>query len=194
MHEEGPRRRIFVAVALDEGGRRLAAEAIERLRRRVVDPRALRFVPPVDLHVTLAFLGDLDEADLVSVRDVVAGVAADHARMEVAMGGLGAFPRASDARVVWLAFGRDDAPLARLVSDLEARLRAAGHALEERDWTGHVTLARVRGRRGIDARSLLDGDPGGRVLCRVDGLAVMESRPTPRPPRYATNFFVDLSK
>ncbi|MEZ4331754.1 MAG: RNA 2',3'-cyclic phosphodiesterase [Myxococcota bacterium] len=195
MQDERPRRRIFVALALDEEGRELAVATIERLRRSVADARALRFVPPADLHVTLAFLGDLDEAGLASVRNVVARVAADHARMVVAMGGLGAFPRTSEARVVWLAFGRDDAPLARLVSDLDARLRAAGHhALEDREWTGHVTLARVRGRRGIDARPLLDGATGRQADCRVDGVAVMESRPTSKTSRYATNFFVDLSK
>lgn len=194
MDREGDRRRIFVALELGDEARRLAAESIDRLRRWLRDPSALRFVPVDALHVTLAFLGEVDEAGVDSVRDVVAQVAAEHACMEVEMGGLGAFPRASAARVLWVAFGTGHAPLAQLVAALGTRLRVVGHTLEDRDWTGHVTLARARGWRGIDARGWIDGDPGRRVACRVDGMVVMESRPTPAMPRYAVIFRSDLSK
>lgn len=194
MDQEGQRRRTFVALALGDEARRLAAETIERLRERLRDPAALRFVATVDLHVTLAFLGELDEDAQASVRDVVARVAAAHPRMQVVMGGLGAFPRVSQARVLWLAFGSGDAPLSRMVADLTARLRDAGHALEDRDWTGHVTLARSRRWRGIDARALVEGDAGRRVACPVDALAVMESGPTRTDERYAVIFRAELSK
>lgn len=185
--------RVFVAVEVGEAVRALAEEAIAGLRIALRDRTGLRFTRPVDLHVTLAFLGELEAPRLAVLAAIVAEVASAHAPIEAEVGGLGAFPRSESARVLWLGFGAQSSSLLRLVADLHARLRAAGHALESRPWTGHVTLARCRSRGGIDARAAIAGGADRRVVCRIGSLVVMESRPRSDGAHYTPIFRALLS-
>jgi len=193
MPRRSERSRIFVAALLGDAAQALAAEAMAHLRSAWRDRPGLRFSPPADLHVTLAFLGELEAERLASVREVVERVARAHAPIEVEVGGLGAFPRLDAARVAWLGFGADDAALAALVADLQSQLRAAGHPLEDRGWTGHVTLARCRSRSGIDARPAFAEGPDRRVPCRVDAMVGMASRASVDGPHYTPIFRALLS-
>jgi 2'-5' RNA ligase len=185
--------RIFVALELSDPARALAEEATLYLRLALRGRAGLRFTSSANLHVTLAFLGETPAARLASVREVVTQVAAQHAPIDVEVGGLGAFPRSDAAKVLWLGFGSGAPGLESLVADLHERLRVAGHDLERRAWTGHVTLARCRSRVGIDARSALESGPKRRVVCRIEAIALMESRLTVDGPSYTRNFRALLS-
>src|SRR5262249_61451644 len=87
-------------------------------------------------------------------------------------GGLGAFPAARIARVIWAGVV-DGASLAALASDVEAALSTLGFSPEARAFRPHVTLGRVRSRRGLGplARALADvtGTPFGEWT-RPDGV------------------------
>jgi 2'-5' RNA ligase len=169
-------RRLFVAIEPDGGVRALAVDVAAGLRRELSGRARLDFTPSERQHVTLAFLGEVAETQLEVVNDVVANLARRHAPIVVEAGGVGAFPRPECARVLWLAFGHGSDALRSLALDLQTRLRAARHAIEDRDWTGHVTLARCRDRAGVDAREALARCTDRRVRCPVESLVVMESR------------------
>ena len=177
-------RRLFIALELDEAARALAVEVAATLRRGLGSRARLGFTPAERLHVTLAFLGGVEEARVDEVNAVVAAVAREHAPFCVELGGVGAFPGPDRARVLWLGFGSGSAPLRALVRDLETSLRAAGHALEDRAFNGHVTLARCHAPRGVDASPELARCPDRRVDCPVAELVVMESIRDPGPARY----------
>ncbi|MBK7948170.1 MAG: RNA 2',3'-cyclic phosphodiesterase [Deltaproteobacteria bacterium] len=193
MARSAGRSRVFVALELGLAVRDLAEEAIAHLHAVLRDRAGLRFIRPPDLHVTLAFLGELEAPGLASLGELVAAVAREHAPLDAEAGGLGAFPRPEGAHVLWLGFGSENPALGRLVADLHTRLRAAGHALESRPWNGHVTLARCRSRGGLDARAAFAGAPDRRVACRVEALVVMESRLRPDGSHYTPIFRVLLS-
>lgn len=193
MPRRSDRSRSFVAAILGDAARSLADDAMAHLRGAWRGRSDLRFSHPEDLHVTLAFLGELEAERLAFLREVVEGVARDHAPLEVAVGGMGAFPRLDAARVVWLGFGEGTPALAALVADLHGRLRVAGYTLEDRPWRGHVTLARCRSRRGVDARSACAEGPARRVACRVDAMVGMASRSVVDGPRYTPIFRALLS-
>ena len=96
-----------------------------------------RGVPRDNIHLTLAFLGELDaaaEALACAVADRVHG-----SPFPLALDELGGFRR---ARVAWAGSSSPDPALVALQGELESGLRAAGFALEERPFTPHVTLAR----------------------------------------------------
>lgn len=177
-------RRLFIALEPDEATRALAMEVAASLRQGLETRARLGFTPTERLHVTLAFLGGVEEERLEEVGAVVADVAREHARFLVEAGGVGAFPRSEAARVLWLGFGSESDLLRTLVRDLETRLRAAGHTLEDRPWTGHVTLARCHAPRGVDAHAELARCSDRRIECLVAELVVMESIPDPGRARY----------
>jgi RNA 2',3'-cyclic 3'-phosphodiesterase len=185
-------RRLFVALELDEATRALAMEAAAVLRRGLSGRARLSFTRSEMQHVTLAFVGEVEASRLEDVQEAAAEVARSHAPIIVEAGGLGAFPRAECARVLWLAFGQQSSALRRLALDLQTRLRERGHDMDPREWNGHVTLARCRERTGVDARQALAGCPDRRVECRVEELVVMESRLAPNGRGYVPLSRVEL--
>ena len=109
--------------------------------------RGVAWVAEPNLHVTLKFLGQVDEARLPAIVGALEATASRRPRFEVAVRGLGAFPSASRPRVVWA--GLEDVPaLAALAGEIDAALAALGFPTESRPFAAHVTLGRQREPRG----------------------------------------------
>jgi RNA 2',3'-cyclic 3'-phosphodiesterase len=137
-----------------------------------------------NLHVTLKFLGNVDEARLADVAAAL-GAAATVPAFAVDVRGLGAFPSATRPRVLWAAAPGSPA-FARLAETVDRALAALGFAPEERGFTPHVTLGRVRQpRRDVALTEALEAAatrPFGTL--RVEGVALMRSELSPRGARY----------
>jgi len=138
--------RLFVAVEVPEDVRAGLAEAVARVRERF--PKA-RWVPPQNQHVTLKFLGSTYPRLVEWVTETVADVALDRPSFVSRVEGLGAFPNARRARVLWA--GLDDAGrgLARLAAGLDEAL-AREFTPEKRGFTPHLTVARFDPPIGLD--------------------------------------------
>ena len=180
--------RCFVAVPLDDGLRARLADATAAWR---TDPRTdgLRWVEPDALHMTLAFLGDVDPAAMPTVHAAISAVAARHPALAAPTGRLGAFARPGSARVVWYGVGDDEGRLVSLAADL-------ARALELRSaepYRPHVTLARAR-RGWLDVRGWIEAAsasaPEGRLS--VSTLELMRSHLGRGPARYESLASVQL--
>jgi len=97
-------------------------------------------------HLTLAFLGEVDEELTGKLGDRLKRAAARHPRLSLALGGAGAFPAAARARVLWTGVKGDLDGLGRLAQTVAAGARRAGvpPATEGRRYEPHLTLARCR--------------------------------------------------
>ena len=101
-----------------------------------------RVAPPENWHITLRFLGTVDQ---VTYQRFLAGLdVEERAPFRVQLGGLGAFPNARRATVVWVGIEKGGAQLAALNAVAEEAARMAGLEPEERPFHAHLTLARVR--------------------------------------------------
>ena len=130
--------RLFVAVEVPEEVRSALADAVAPVRERF--PKA-RWVPPQYQHVTMKFLGPTWPRLVEWVTDTISEIAREHPTFAARVEGLGAFPNARRARVLWA--GLDDAgrPLARLAAGLDEAL-AREFTPEKRGFTPHLTVAR----------------------------------------------------
>jgi len=164
--------RTFVALALPSE----VKAALADLRRALPSPpRGLRWGAIAQAHLTLVFLGDLDEPALRDVRHRAREVAARAAPFAANLGGLGAFPQAGRARLAWVGWQGGADAVTRLQADLA---RALGHPAERRPFAPHVTLARAR--EPLDLRSWLARAPAwSSPTWRADALDVMASELTP---------------
>lgn len=169
--------RCFVAVPPGEELRAALADAAGAWRAEPGMDR-LRWTDPSSWHLTLAFLGSLEPPAVVDARRAVESIAAVHPPFVVRTGGLGAFPSAGRARVLWYGVDRS-AALDALVMDLRGAL--AMDVVEP--FRGHVTLARSRGDP-VDLRNLISGGevPAGTVA--VDRLELLRSHLGGGPARY----------
>jgi 2'-5' RNA ligase len=144
---ETPGVRLFVAL-------RPSSEAIDHLAGEVAHLRhpadsALRWIDQRRWHVTVAFLGVVDDRRAVRVRDRLESVAARHAAIgPLRLAGAGLFGH----RLLWVGVegagdpGTDDAmpALHRLAMAVQRGMRRAGAEVETRSWRPHLTLARAR--------------------------------------------------
>ncbi len=142
-------------------------------------PVGLRWTDPASWHVTLAFMGATDPRSVPRLDATLRTVAARHGALELPVGGIGAFPSASTARVAWIGVADPEGTLGRLAADLQVAL---GLEVSE-PFRAHLTLGRVS-RGTVDLRGWQDGAPGpvGRLM--VDELQLLRSRLEGRQERY----------
>ncbi|MBX3025211.1 RNA 2',3'-cyclic phosphodiesterase [bacterium] len=117
---------------------RLAAVTAELARHRA----AVRWARDDQLHVTVKFLGDVEDAALDALRSALAAALAGTAPLAAEVRGLGAFPDLRRPRVLWA--GVECAALAAIAPAIDAAAAAVGVAPEARPFHAHVTLGRVR--------------------------------------------------
>ena len=98
------------------------------------------------LHVTLCFLGDIEDAQLAAMARAVRELELPTVRLSVE--GLGQFPGGGTPRVIWGGVKGDVAVLERLAGNFRELAADLGIEVEDRRFAAHVTLARVRSPRG----------------------------------------------
>ena len=170
--------RLFLAAPLTEDARHAIAA---HLRGSLAHPLPGRPVRPENWHLTLRFLGDVDEAgtDWV-IREVDA--AERGPAFTVRWGSLGAFPRPRRATVLWLGLERGAEEAERLAAVVEEAVEAAGFAPEDRPFRSHMTLSRLRPDQDVTA--VLDAVPPVGLAMAVERVVLYRSHLGPGGPRY----------
>jgi 2'-5' RNA ligase len=125
-------------------------DAVRRIQQRArIDlPRGLRWTAPEQVHLTLAFLGDVPTESVVQLKSILYEIASSVEPFEVSVMGVGGFPRANRPRVVWAGLsGESVHQIGRLHHDLWSRLEPIVPKPEpnDREFHPHITLARVPG-------------------------------------------------
>ena len=133
--------RAFIAIDLEAGLKKTLQGLIRELKATGAD---IRWTQTGGLHLTLMFLGEIDEGQAGVVKRALEDVAGRHAQFSLRLEGTGAFPGGQRPRVLWAGFG--EAPeLLALQADLDKELEGEGFAREERAFHPHLTLGRVKG-------------------------------------------------
>ncbi|MBL9075942.1 MAG: RNA 2',3'-cyclic phosphodiesterase [Planctomycetes bacterium] len=112
----------------------------------------VKWVPADQLHLTLVFAGDLEDAQVDGLRRDLATI--DVPALSLRLQGLGHFPPRGEPRVVWAALGGDIEALTALQERVAALAEQHGVERDERGFTPHVTLGRVKSPFG--ALALID--------------------------------------
>ena len=133
--------RLFVAAEVPLGQRELIQQGLEPHKNVFA---GARFTALESQHITLKFLGTTPQEARPRLDGILGGVAAEHRASAVALSGLGVFPSATRARVLWAGVGDPESLLTRLASSLDLALGALGYGAEKRAFTPHLTLARFK--------------------------------------------------
>ncbi len=167
-----------MAVSLPLEIRAWATSVIEVLRESC--PGA-RWVDPGNMHVTLKFLGWVDDSNLEALRQITASVASLHRPSEIGVGSVGAFPLVSRARVMWLGLTDPDGLLTSVAQDLDGAFEGLGVPAEDRSFTAHLTLARFRTPAPVELGVDLPPAP---TPFRVEHIDLYRSHLSPKGARY----------
>jgi len=183
-----PGRRLFIAVPFPSEAESEIAALVEQVRADGVPGggRDVRWVRLDSLHLTLRFLGPTVE-DRIGPAVEATRVAARAGRpFDISIGGAGAFPLAGRPRALWLDVRVGQPELSDLAASVDAALRAAGWAIDDKPLRAHLTLARADGvsagaaigARLVAAAADLD------VTFRADQIGLYESVTGGGPARY----------
>jgi 2'-5' RNA ligase len=174
--------RTFIAIDLESGLKTALQGLIWALKTTGAD---VRWTQTNGLHLTLKFLGEIDEEKSVVVKRTLRDVAGRHASFPLRLEGTGAFPGEHNPRVLWAGFAAETGLLA-FQDELERELEREGFPREERAFHPHLTLGRVKGPvRVRDAMLELEKhrrDNLGEMT--VHKVALFESRLRPEGAEY----------
>jgi len=132
--------RLFLALTLEPEEARRLDRAVAPLRDAGLP---VRWVAPENLHLTLKFLGEVEESRLDELAAAAAAVAGHHRELLMTLGGISAFPNFRRARVVWMGI-EQEARLELLHHDIELACESLGFEVEGRAFRPHLTLARLK--------------------------------------------------
>jgi 2'-5' RNA ligase len=139
------RLRTFLAVPVNKAVRDRLESLQERLAGLGVD---VKWVEPENLHVTLLFLGEVGEREVMPICRAAADIGRTHAAFSFSVETVGCFPNIHRPRVVWVGVGEGAAEVSALHDALESPLMELGcYRREERHFTPHITLGRVKAER-----------------------------------------------
>jgi RNA 2',3'-cyclic 3'-phosphodiesterase len=131
--------RLFVALDLPDEVRGKLADAIHACKHSA--PQGARWVRPEGVHITLKFIGHIEDARLAEFLGALANVRSD-SPIELDVRGIGFFPNAKRPRVMWCGIMASP-NLQQLAEKVESALEPLGVARESREFTPHLTLARI---------------------------------------------------
>ena len=179
--------RLFIAVELP-------AELVQRLKDfqaglSSARLRYVKWVEPGSIHLTLKFLGNVDAGRLEPVITAIEAAAGSHSPFHLNTGGTGFFPSPQRARVFWLGLDGDVGDLIRLQQDIDRAMANLGFESENRPFTAHLTLARLREGCSGEERIEFTGQVQTAVFesgptTQVRSVALMRSQLTSRGAIY----------
>jgi RNA 2',3'-cyclic 3'-phosphodiesterase len=174
-----PKLRLFVAVTPPRAELEALARFVEPLHKRWADAR---WMEPDNQHITLKFLGSVEESRLGEVEAVVASAAANGRAGRASVRGMSAFPSPRRARVLWAGVHDPDGTIESLAHLLEDGFEALGFERESRPFTPHVTVARFKQPVWLETKELPDWQ--GPQEWPVERVDLYRSRLHPKGARY----------
>jgi 2'-5' RNA ligase len=180
------RLRTFIAVDLGKAIRDRLVSLQERLAQ---SGAPVKWVEVENLHVTLLFLGEVNERDVPAVCAAVAEACKPHAPFSMDVETVGSFPNSRRPRTLWVGVGAGTQELCALHDALEPPLLDLGcYRREDRKFSPHVTIGRVKSDRPSDSLAAAlakhAGWKAGEVPVRE--ILVLSSELTPNGPVYTT--------
>ncbi|MCD6564936.1 MAG: RNA 2',3'-cyclic phosphodiesterase [Bacteroidales bacterium] len=139
-------KRTFIAIEIPASVK--LKELLELVR---VDFREdkIRWVNPEILHITLSFLGDTSEQQINNISEQLEKICSGYSSMELHLKGVGVFPNLRKPRVFWIGIERNEL-LENLHGEIEVMLRDYGINRDNKPFSPHLTIARIKWIDNID--------------------------------------------
>lgn len=176
--------RTFIAIDFSEGIKARLIALQDRIRSQVP---SLSWVKPEQLHLTLKFLGEIDETVVSTVGDAISQVTANFGPFDLSLKGAGTFGHRDSASVIWVGIKDTGQTLYKLQADLESALEPLGFPREDRPFKPHLTLARNKNpRQSQQVRKQVDAEADFAGGCEhVESLTFYQSVLSRAGPAYS---------
>lgn len=175
--------RAFIAIDLPETLRSQISRIQQDLRATGAD---VRWVETQNLHLTLKFIGSIEEADQEKLVAAVNGALQPFPPFVFHLEGLGVFPRLENPRVVWLGVSDGSQKLERIAAAVEKACMELGLAGPDHPFTPHLTIGRIHSNKRLEGLiyCLQRSPMRTPLLVQVRQLLLLQSTLQPQGPVY----------
>ncbi|MBI5119165.1 RNA 2',3'-cyclic phosphodiesterase [Candidatus Poribacteria bacterium] len=175
--------RTFVAVTMAGSLHKTLGEVIDKFSS---SKASVKWVEPHNAHLTLKFLGNVEEARLAEVFAACEKAAKGFKPIDLEVRAVGCFPSMKRPRVVWLGIEKGAEAIRQLQQKVESELERIGFPREDKDFKAHLTIGRVKGQQGVQRLcGLLEEERNVFIgSMRAEKLSVMKSQPLSTGPVY----------
>jgi 2'-5' RNA ligase len=147
----------------------------------------VKLVEPENIHITLKFLGDTDEQHIGAIEQAMKESVVACPRFYITLKGTGVFPNQHYMKVVWIGIINVES-LERIKRSLEEKLTYLGYKKENREFSPHLTIGRVRTAKNKDQLLKIIGrySPTEFMTQQIEAITLKKSELTPKGPIYTT--------
>jgi len=188
--------RTFIAIDISPEIRSAIGRIQSHLKYAGAD---VKWVAPENIHLTMKFLGEIDETMLGRVEASLEHIARSTRQFEFSVEGVGVFPKIDFPRVIWIGLGRGSDQLTCLAALLDDEMLKLGFEKDPRQFEPHLTIGRVRSEHNKEKlmEKIISLPP--EVLlesgsCRINSLTLFKSTLTPEGPIYSVLHEANFSK
>jgi len=134
--------RVFIAIDIEDDIRQAIYDHTREVFKGIGH---IRVVPPENLHITLKFIGDVDEEKMARITRITGESAANHKDFEYLMENrMGAFPGIEKAEIAFIGLREGAGKVKEVFNSLEQGLAEEGIKKEKRSFIPHITVARIK--------------------------------------------------
>jgi 2'-5' RNA ligase len=139
--------RSFIAIEIP-GDLRAKIETIQKeLQNKKAD---VKWVLPGGIHLTLKFLGEITAREVESISNILDSIIPSWKAFPLRIKGVGCFPSIRNPRIIWLGIDEGASMVSTLQKAIERSAIEQGFSAEDRPFRPHLTLGRVRSKRGLE--------------------------------------------
>lgn len=171
--------RSFIAVEIPEQVRSDITRMVNKFARQDF---SVKWVKHENLHITLLFLGDIDNEFLRNSIKTLADIALKEKSFEMSLKKLGAFPNTHSPRVIWIGAETGKTELVSLQEKIETAFTGIGYKPEPKKFHSHLTIGRVRER--ISIADKIFATEYESLVFKIESLVLYKSTLTPLGPIY----------
>ena len=186
--------RAFIAIKLNE---QLHKE-LEQLQNKLkVADADIKWVKPENIHLTLKFLGNVTDEQIEKVKNTLKKIASDIQSYQIHLAEIGAFPKLSYPRVIWVGMDEGAEECKALAKSTEDAMEKLGFEKEKRSFSPHLTLGRVRSaknRQPLIKTVEKEKNFSSSSKLLVEEIVLFKSTLTPKGPIYEPMFKGNLVK
>lgn len=140
--------RLFIAIEISEEIREALAQIQSHLKYAGAD---VKWVEPHNIHLTLKFLGEVNEEKAEEIKSILDGIAKETRPFELSIKDVGAFPTIEYPRVIWAGLDKGADESKMLAEKIDEGLSKTGFQKEARPFASHLTIGRVRSSTNKEA-------------------------------------------
>ena len=178
--------RTFLAVPIPEEVRTEVSKLIPKL-----SGGNFKIVRPENYHLTLKFLGEKSDEEINQIKEAIKPTTK---KFQAALAGLGAFPPSQYIKVIWAGLGEGRENYVQLQKEVDQLLSQLTqlNIRPEKDYTPHLTIARVKAVSDREAMQKFLATPLSSDPFQISQIDMMKSELTPEGPIYTRLFAIPL--